>query len=366
MATKLIKRNCPICNIDSGVDITQITIDKNKLKSSTSKYKDEIIINCKLLICKECSLIYYSSYPDDLYDLYVDNYRNVDEFDSDQRRFENLIKCVMWNSYIHKYIKKGDSFLDIGCSEGFLLEYMTSLGLDASGYEINKISVDYGLKKKRKIFQMDILDVGRYKKKLDFVFMSGLVEHLEDPKKTLKHIRENIIKENGYIYIGVPDAECPSREFLSDFFPIEHLQTFTVETLSNFLVQCGYSIIKTKRDVYNSGIFVIAQAKEHACNISTPSEEVISDFMFSLKIEHDNYNEGRPFKSVTAYLSLLNEIKDNSLYEGLKGESSDIKFRLSAKMILESPADVKMRFADMLLKHFNKNLSIKSIFKGSV
>ena len=76
-----------------------------------------------------------------------------------------------------------------------------------------------------------------FEEKIDVCTAIHVLEHLHDPVKFLKHIKSNILKNKGYIYIEVPCAES------STYDDPTHLFMYTIESLEHLFNLCGLKIL---------------------------------------------------------------------------------------------------------------------------
>jgi 2-polyprenyl-3-methyl-5-hydroxy-6-metoxy-1,4-benzoquinol methylase len=142
-------------------------------------------------------------------------------------------------------IKEIYSYLDIGAGSGERVSYLkengckNSQGLDKFTFIKEKI------KKEAEIINSDILDF-KPNKKFQTISLAHVLEHLENPKEVLLHIRENILTKNGYLFIQVPNYNSFERYvFKSKWFCFDaprHLWHFNRKSLQKLLSSFGYKI----------------------------------------------------------------------------------------------------------------------------
>lgn len=196
---------------------------------------------------KELDTYYTEKYFQDESGAYQSNY-SVEElkfFNSKiQQRFS---RC--------QEIQKIDSgvFLDIGCGEGFALDFYRRQGWDVTGYDFS----DYGLLKhnpKCKNFlklgniNTSIQNAIKEKKKFDLIFITNVLEHLIEPEDFLDKLH-SILNNNGIACITVPNDFSILQEFLVEKNYVErdywvaipdHLNYFNYESLSRLLKEKNY------------------------------------------------------------------------------------------------------------------------------
>ena len=211
------------------------------------------------MYCATCGLIHMDRFPnkEKLKDYYRNDYRDSDfaiELKDARKidipiqipwsghsfaRFTNFYELIQACPYINPPNEK-DTFIDMGGYQGFfllavskvygsrVLNYEYSLdglefaknALNIPGFEAKEITTD---------------DIGI---KANFVSLVHVFEHLQDPSGFLKHLHSNILKDDGYVYIEVPNAYG---------FPLSdptHFFTYTETSLSNILTSHGFKIEK--------------------------------------------------------------------------------------------------------------------------
>lgn len=262
MNSSVEDRNCPICDSTDKTDMNWLISDEKLLTHQASKISAEIRKKLDLSMCNYCKLVYYSVIPSDLKGFYTDDYRKTDALKGNKHREnDNRAKTYLFYRNIQKHLKPGDRILDVGCSEGMFVKYLRSKGYNADGLEINKFTVEMARKDGLKIYDTDILET-KFPHKYDFVFTSGYIEHVKDPRKVIQYIRDEVLTKDGFVYNGTPNALDPNFSFLSMFFPPEHVQMFCPETFNNLMESCGFKAIGTKTDNYNFGLAALHQKTE--------------------------------------------------------------------------------------------------------
>lgn len=147
---------------------------------------------------------------------------------------------------ILKY-KSAGTFLDIGCSGGFILNEARSYGFKTYGLEVSPIAVDYAKNVLNLNIQSKYLEEAAFPSRFfDVITMYNTLEHISDPLSFLRETAR-IAKEDALIEIWVPDIGHLKAKFKGDLwqniFP-EHLYYFTRKTLSILLNRAGLTIYK--------------------------------------------------------------------------------------------------------------------------
>lgn len=104
-------------------------------------------------------------------------------------------------------------------------------------------------------------------KQYDNIIITHVLEHLDDPVLVLKKIKDELLSENGRLFITCPNANAPSRQIAVKMGLIEHNSavtpaehehghriTYSLDTLERDIKRSGLNIS------YRSGIFFKALA----------------------------------------------------------------------------------------------------------
>jgi len=171
-----------------------------------------------------------------------DNYftlRNVDK-----QYYENfrLPKTLIENLPSDKNAR----ILDIGCGFGQVLQQLVKLGYkNAKGVDISKEAVIFCKQNKLSVELItDIMEYyieGRY----EFIIMNHVLEHVEKHKiiPTLKYIRENLLNDDGSLYLAVPNAQSNTGAYWY-FEDFTHNYLFTSGSLIYVLKAAGFNDIR--------------------------------------------------------------------------------------------------------------------------
>ena len=168
------------------------------------------------------------------------------------------------NSYLGSL--KNKRIYDIGFGYAQALIYFKERGLICSGIEPSEEGVEYALKNGINGKLLGIEDKESYKvdKKQDIVLMINVLEHLREPYKTIKNIKEMLISEDGLLIIDVPNEyntfqTIANKEYkLNDWWiaPPKHINYFSPSSLSKLLGMCGFEVIK-KESSFPMEIFLL-------------------------------------------------------------------------------------------------------------
>ena len=189
-------------------------------------------------------------------EFYTGEYKNFNDSSlevqiNDKEFFEGRWNDI-YNNFleINKNIKNGGTMLDIGCGWAQALLFFKKKGIDCYGFDPAIEAVEYGCKKGLNIKHAGLDGMNVFEgKKFDMVTMFNVLEHLADPVKSIKQIKE-ILEPDGILTIDVPnefnDFQIAGRDAhgLNDWWiaPPNHLNYFSKDSLVNFLDNLGFSV----------------------------------------------------------------------------------------------------------------------------
>jgi 2-polyprenyl-3-methyl-5-hydroxy-6-metoxy-1,4-benzoquinol methylase len=158
--------------------------------------------------------------------------------------------CAMSEEHFGKL--EGLSVFDVGFGFAQALLYFRENGLDACGLEPSGEGVEYAKSKGLDVYQSGIEDfscVGS--RRFNIVTLLNVLEHLRSPADTLLNIKNKLIKPNGLLIIDVPNEfndfqTAANAEYnLKEWWvcPPNHINYFSVTSLSRLLDKCGYNVV---------------------------------------------------------------------------------------------------------------------------
>ena len=141
------------------------------------------------------------------------------------------------------------TLLDYGAYQGaFLYACKKMWDVNTIAYDHNENGLNFAkqfLKINHKYITKKI-DEDIFDQKIDICTAIQVLEHIFDPEKFLNHVKKNVLKNKGYIYIEVPSA------LSSEFSNPGHLFMYTKESLKYLFENCGYKIIHLSEEhIYN-------------------------------------------------------------------------------------------------------------------
>ena len=220
-----------------------------------------------LLQCMNCSHIFADDNLDEkaIEEIYSNKYFFGDEYinyinDKQQIEKNSKSRLKIIKKYSGKLINK--NLFEIGCAYGFFLNSIKNNFKNVSGIEINKDAVEYARDK----LDLDVIngDFATNKnislQKYNIFCMFDVIEHLNNPDKTIKRIATETNDET-YIYITTGDIESLNARVKGKnwrlIHPPSHIHYFSKKTIKLLLEKNGFKIISIKYCGYNRNLLSI-------------------------------------------------------------------------------------------------------------
>lgn len=237
----ILLEKCPFCE---GYIRTKYYGLSDRLRTVPGRYD--------IAECISCGVVFTNPLPKkNLEVLYPKNYlipnrrdrKNLYTFYRNDQYFFD-IKLIHQATGMSASLMEG--VLDVGCGSGERVAFLTDLGVRRS-MGIDKFDNMHGTKKTN-IINSDILNYVP-KKKYQLVTLFHVLEHLDNPKKQLSHIRKYYLKEDGYLVIQVPNYDSFERKIFGNrwfsFDVPRHLWHFNESSLISLLKKCDLKIVAT-------------------------------------------------------------------------------------------------------------------------
>lgn len=156
---------------------------------------------------------------------------------------------------VNKYLKKEASVLDIGCGAGTLCLYYANKSKSVLGIDISQKAV------KSAVASAEVLGLENVtfekvnfpeeapKGTFDIIFLTEVIEHLDDDKIALEKIY-SLLKPKGIVIISTPSYNAPLHRLgLTKEFDkrVGHVRRYDVDELVNKCKQAGLNIVEIKK-----------------------------------------------------------------------------------------------------------------------
>lgn len=219
--------NCVICGADS-----------TELIANVCRYN--VVANN--VICKKCGFVYINPRltPEELKGYYEKEYRlqyKVVNLNSYKHLLFKKVKAQLLSGYIKDKAK----ILEIGCANGVLLNEIRKLkpSVELFGVEPTSSFIQGLRRNKVQVFQGVFENFKSSAKKFDFVILDHVLEHFDNPLAIMKKIAY-VLKDDGFVFIEVPDIWQPYGDLELNFFQHVHLCSFSENTLENLVNLAGF------------------------------------------------------------------------------------------------------------------------------
>lgn len=229
---------CPICQ-SSAVSLFH------------HDFRDNDIYKCGNCTAQFMNPVYSDDYLDEFYSTYI-----MPEY-TPKYLAEQQETCRDNFSAIGKFKSGVGTMLDFGLGNGGHSAYAKNAGWQVTGYD-----VDCGTTERiAKELSIDV-HCGDFEKidwqgqQFDLLYAHHVVEHLKDPVRRLKGLRE-LLKDDGYFYIGVPNiASLASRlkfgleklgirrKNIGKYYDSDHhVFYYTPRSLTKMLALAGFTVV---------------------------------------------------------------------------------------------------------------------------
>ena len=233
--------SCPICNSlnisilfdRKNVPVHQNLVYPNKLLSTMAKKGDLTIT-----LCKECGFIFNSSFDLSKLD-YGGDYDNTQDTSPN---FTSYLDELSKNLLIQKKIKK-NIIVEIGCGKGTFLKKLVDNKYENIGIGFDPSYVgDLELLDGRLKFYKTFYDKNSSKINADIIICRHVIEHISEPVKLLKQIRNSLNSPNARVFFETPTVNwILQNQVIYDFF-YEHCSYFSPSSLKTAFQISGFEV----------------------------------------------------------------------------------------------------------------------------
>lgn len=234
---------CPVCFSHNTICIRPQTLDIKRL-SFTYEFSPESQKTFRVLRCKDCTHVFCSPLPKDLYKNYEDvvDKEYIRHFKTRELSAEAVLKTIK------KIIPTG-KILDVGCATGDFLRVAKTNGYEAEGLELSKWSSEIASKNGLKVYRNTLkVHANKFKDKYDIITLWGVIEHFEHPDKEMKYIN-TLLKPGGYVILWTGNVDGLMSQILKHkwwYWQGQHIQYFTQKSLNYLAQKNGFEHIVTK------------------------------------------------------------------------------------------------------------------------
>ncbi len=204
----------------------------------------------KVVLCRECSLIYLNPrlkesvmgemYQEDTYFFHGENTGY-----SDYKSQEKSLR-ITFRRFLNELKKRNMTWgrlLDVGCGYGFFLDEAKSFSSYIAGTELSTNAGDHAKRLTgAEIFTGDINLLPQNFNNFDIIFLINVIEHVYTPVEFLMSLKQRLVK-GGKIIIATPDIGSFWYKLMKKNWPSfkipEHVVFYTEKTLFTLLNKVG-------------------------------------------------------------------------------------------------------------------------------
>lgn len=235
---------CPICASKNTHELYPSNIDVKKLVF-TYEFTPESQKTFRVVRCSNCSHVFCSPLPKDIYRNYEDVIDN--EYLRHSRTRKLSARSVL--ATVRQYVSSG-RLLDIGCATGDFLEVARRHGFSAEGLELSHWSANIARKKGITVFSSRLKGLAdKYPGRYDVITMWGVIEHFENPFDEMVRVSK-LLKPGGVLAIWTGNVDGIMSRILGRrwwYWQGQHIQYFTDKSLNHLAMSTGFEHLTTKR-----------------------------------------------------------------------------------------------------------------------
>ena len=168
------------------------------------------------------------------------------------RRIPGLRRLYYWLAdsqaeYIPAVETSPKRALEIGCATGNFLQRLRGEGWDATGVEPAAGPASHPIRQGFDVHVGTLESAAFADASFDAVFAWMVIEHLQEPKQTLREI-QRILQPGGCFAFSVPNFACWERRLFGRCWHAldlpRHLQHFTPPVLRTMLADTGFEVVR--------------------------------------------------------------------------------------------------------------------------
>lgn len=232
---------CPICGCHESESIYLLCSNMKVLGANFPDGETYIVS------CLECGLVYCDTLAKQedffiYYTLVAKSPKYYDMVGSNATRnyFQHILKCI------EPYIQTESKILDIAGSWGELGEYLVQNGYpNVTILDPCEECLLSAQQKGLHVVQTNSTEMAEIlQEKYDLIIFNHTLEHILNIQDTIENTCK-LLKDDGYIFVEVPDAEEYCNQNLPPFtyFTYEHVIHFTVHDMENLANLYGLQIV---------------------------------------------------------------------------------------------------------------------------
>ena len=198
---------CKICCSTDGIVIGKPRINQNFPNINAHAYN--------IMKCNHCKFYYVtpkiSLTQKDWSELYKNDYFLSHNVTAWQQAMFKKERKTRINQILKNLGSQKDTFLEIGCGEGFVLKEAISHGFTTYGLDIADNRHQSVINSEIIFFEGNIFDAHYQDNFFSVIFMDSVMEHVDDPMALLKEIHR-ILKPKGIGFLVVPNEDSLNND----------------------------------------------------------------------------------------------------------------------------------------------------------
>jgi len=250
----MINENCPSCSSNKASILYDLSNPKVHAKLGLAGIVKR---------CNNCSLQFksFEYKAEELYDdAYADNFLKTEEYSG--KHAINFFEKIVVKSFNKLDKTNKPTLLDIGCGIGIMLDTAKKIGYTPTGVELSSKLSKVARNKGHEVLNTNINEYN-IDRKFDTITMMDIIEHLEDPKQILMSLKP-LLNKNGELIVYTPNHDSlivkithilfllGIKSPIENIFACTHTCFFTTKTLSDILMNSGYTITEKKHFNYDT------------------------------------------------------------------------------------------------------------------
>ena len=244
------KTKCALCNIFNNSNILHAenlpSTGISAIEYAPRRKRD--YIHFQIVKCKTCNLVRSDpiANPELIANLYEQSgctYSFEKENDPLTKTYGRYLENI-----VNLYDVKKKSYLDIGCSNGFMMERAEKLGFsDVRGVEPSLDAIKHAPENIKKKIIPGMFDPSKFENEVfDLVSFFQTFDHIIDPNKFLQNVRE-ILAEKGFVIAINHNIGSISYQFLKEKSPIidiGHAYLYDLTTIRKIFEKNKFEVLK--------------------------------------------------------------------------------------------------------------------------
>lgn len=179
---------------------------------------------------------------------FTDHYAHISDFSEKAEKkatnwFKGLFHTI--NSYSNILSGTNKTALEFGCATGIASKLLTDLGYSVTSTDISL----YAVQKAKKLYsnvhflKHDIQDPFISKIKYDLVLALDVIEHLENPKKSIENMY-NLVKSKGLVLCSTPNDYAHERKVPT------HISVKTPQEWKKIFYAAGFKTVEIRQKTF--------------------------------------------------------------------------------------------------------------------